>query len=459
MKNKLLHLGGPQLQEVAFNIPGALVEQSEGVKPFDVLVAKLNEYFSPKRNSTFERHLFRNLSPVEGENFNKYLLRLRHQVSKCEFGNTTEEINEICIKDKIIDSWAPVELKKKLLEKEQSLSEIVDTCQIYEQIAKQSVSMFPKSAEEAVNRVYTKSHSAKHENDECGRCSKKGHRSNDSKCPAKLAKCNKCWLMGHFARKCKTKKRKITGNEQSSPKKRRSETYKVRNVEMDEEEEEVNCFSIFNNSSMDEKLLCGIGGCTIPMIIDSGTRLNLLSENDWETLRENAAVLWNERENSLAQFKAYASDNVLNVLQVFEAPITVSKKSEKIATFYVIKNGCQSLLGRDTAIQLGVLKLGLGVNRVEVGQPFPKMKGVQIKLSIDPTVKPVQQPMRRVPIALEKQGLFRYKRLMFGINSAPEIFQRVIEKLLCSCNNAFNYIDDIIVFGKTEQEHDEAVKR
>ncbi|XP_017467736.1 PREDICTED: uncharacterized protein LOC108360087 [Rhagoletis zephyria] len=154
MKNKLLHLGGPQLQEVAFNIPGALVEQSEGVKPFDVLVAKLNEYFSPKRNSTFERHLFRNLSPIEGENFNKYLLRLRHQVSKCEFGNTTEEINEICIKDKIIDSWAPVELKKKLLEKEQSLSEIVDTCQIYEQIAKQSVSMFPKSAEEAVNRVY-----------------------------------------------------------------------------------------------------------------------------------------------------------------------------------------------------------------------------------------------------------------------------------------------------------------
>ncbi|XP_036340795.1 uncharacterized protein K02A2.6-like [Rhagoletis pomonella] len=66
---------------------------------------------------------------------------------------------------------------------------------------------------------------------------------------------------------------------------------------------------------------------------------------------------------------------------------------------------------------------------------------------------------RYITTFITHKGLFRYKRLMFGINSAPEIFQRVIGKLLCSCKNAFNYIDDIIIFGKTEEEHDEAVKR
>lgn len=84
-KNKLLHLGGPQLQEVIFNIPGALVESDgkDNVKIYDVLVSKLNEYFSPRRNTTFERHLFRNITPIEGENFNKFLLRLRQQMAKC----------------------------------------------------------------------------------------------------------------------------------------------------------------------------------------------------------------------------------------------------------------------------------------------------------------------------------------------------------------------------------------
>lgn len=217
-KNKLLHLGGPQLQEVAFNIPGALVEPDGNTDVFKVLVDRLNDYFSPKRNSTFERHLFRNLSPIEGENFSKYLLRLRHQVSKCEFGNTKSEITEICIKDKIIDSWAPVELKRKLLEKEQSLEEIVESCQIYEQIGKQSGSMSAKPSEEKINKISTKTPGRKHDDDECSRCGHKGHGAKDSKCPARFMKCNKCGLVGHFARKCQTKKRKFTRSEHSSPK-------------------------------------------------------------------------------------------------------------------------------------------------------------------------------------------------------------------------------------------------
>ena len=60
-KNKLLHLGGSQLQEVIFNIPGALATKTKENDVFQILVDKLNTYFSPQRNSTFERHLFRNL--------------------------------------------------------------------------------------------------------------------------------------------------------------------------------------------------------------------------------------------------------------------------------------------------------------------------------------------------------------------------------------------------------------
>ena len=50
-------------------------------------------------------------------------------------------------------------------------------------------------------------------------------------------------------------------------------------------------------------------------------------------------------------------------------------------------------------------------------------------------------------------GIFRYKRLMFGINAAPEIYHNIISQILSDCEGAINYMDDILVFGKDENEH------
>ncbi|XP_062559853.1 uncharacterized protein K02A2.6-like [Armigeres subalbatus] len=56
-------------------------------------------------------------------------------------------------------------------------------------------------------------------------------------------------------------------------------------------------------------------------------------------------------------------------------------------------------------------------------------------------------------------GLFRYKRLMYGIVIAPEIFQRILEQILSRCSKfAVNFIDDIFIFTETEEKHDEALK-
>ena len=52
-------------------------------------------------------------------------------------------------------------------------------------------------------------------------------------------------------------------------------------------------------------------------------------------------------------------------------------------------------------------------------------------------------------------GLRRYKRLMFGINAASEIFQNAIEEILTGLPGCKNISDDIIVFGATTAEHDQ----
>lgn len=191
--------------------------------------------------------------------------------------------------------------------------------------------------------------------------------------------------------------------------------------------------------------------------------------------------------------------------------------------------------------------------------PFPKIKGVRIRLPIDASVKPIKQPLRRIPVMLmesikkkldemESQeiiqkvvepsewtspmvpvlkdngevricidmrrpnvairraeyplptmdemlphfnnaryftildikqaffqcelheesrpittfntpwGRYRFNRLMFGVNCAPEMFQRTLEDLLSGLKNVVNFIDDILVWGNNEKEHDEALR-
>ena len=53
------------------------------------------------------------------------------------------------------------------------------------------------------------------------------------------------------------------------------------------------------------------------------------------------------------------------------------------------------------------------------------------------------------------KGLFRYKRLPYGIASAPAIWQRTIEKVLHGLEGVCVFMDDIIVTGATNEIHKE----
>jgi len=65
---------------------------------------------------------------------------------------------------------------------------------------------------------------------------------------------------------------------------------------------------------------------------------------------------------------------------------------------------------------------------------------------------------REITTFITPQGLYRYKRLLCGVNSAPEIFQKLLEERLAKCPNALNYIDDVIVFGSSLEEHDKMLE-
>ena len=56
-------------------------------------------------------------------------------------------------------------------------------------------------------------------------------------------------------------------------------------------------------------------------------------------------------------------------------------------------------------------------------------------------------------------GLMAYNRLPMGLRDAASVFQRCVAQTLTNCKNCVVYIDDILVFGATQQEHDCALEK
>lgn len=83
----------------------------------------LNEYFLPKRSTTYEKHIFRGMRQEENEKMGDYIMRLRHQATFCEFGSQTDEN----IKDQIMEKCNSVALRRRILERGDLTSSEVET--------------------------------------------------------------------------------------------------------------------------------------------------------------------------------------------------------------------------------------------------------------------------------------------------------------------------------------------
>ena len=61
---------------------------------------------------------------------------------------------------------------------------------------------------------------------------------------------------------------------------------------------------------------------------------------------------------------------------------------------------------------------------------------------------------RNVTTFCTEDGLYRYKLLSFGANATPERFQHIIRQVLADCPGTVNIAEDIVVHGRTTEEHD-----
>nr|CAI5846928.1 unnamed protein product [Callosobruchus analis] len=389
----LLHSAGSALQEIYYNLPGAHAESEDDagneVDVYKIAVEKLSEYFHPKQSKIYERHLFRLTKQEEGEKFEKFLVRLRNQASKCKFTNMEEHLV-----DQIVEKCTSVELRKKILS-------------IGDSIKLEGI-IYEANALEAVNKQLESFTDQKQKTMELNYLSRN---INTKKC-SRLRTCSKCGFKGHYKDYCYSKTRKRVNEDRSfggtyktgennDNKKRQKAGHsskgrrgpeKINNVESEELD------YIFQIDD-DSVIKCNLGGVPLDMLIDSGSKTNIIDDKTWCSLKKQNTRVYDQIKNPTKLLFAYGSSTPLKVLGSFKSNISVGNNNE-IATFYVIQNGTRCLLGKNTSIALGVLKIGLGVNSVE---EFPKFKGVVVDIPIDKSVPPVCQPYRRIPIPLESK--------------------------------------------------------
>ena len=64
---------------------------------------------------------------------------------------------------------------------------------------------------------------------------------------------------------------------------------------------------------------------------------------------------------------------------------------------------------------------------------------------------------RHLTVFYTQQSLRRMRRLNFGTDSAAELFHEEVRKTLSDINNCENIYDDIIVYGRDQKEHNQAL--
>ena len=92
------------------------------------------------------------------------------------------------------------------------------------------------------------------------------------------------------------------------------------------------------------------------------------------------------------------------------------------------------------------------INELNAAQVFSKLdlRSGYHQLSLAPE-------SRYITTFATHKSLRRYKRLNFGTNSASELFQQVIHDQIHDIPGAINISDDVIIYGKSQEQHDAAL--
>lgn len=502
---------------------------------FASLFKKFGDYFSPKKNITYERFKLFSRKQSVGETLNEFVTSLQNLSLTCDLGVLRESL----VKDVLINGLHTnnTYIREKLL--------MDDPISITE--ALRIASAMESSKEEAklisepvisINKLQKKvvvKNDLVQENKSNKLCRYCGTRHTYRSCPAYGTECSTCHRKNHFSTVCKSS---VQMNQVKAVDE--IEIF-IGNLEVNKKE----CWEI-SLKILDEGINC---------LVDTGAEANLMGIGVFQQLGLKKTDI------TASPIKLNTLAGNIPSLGYCTLPCVFHNNLYHLR-FFITTTRSKTILGFSSAKQIGLLKQVNSISLKQFSDVFSGLgciKGIQVNLETNPNVRPKIDPPRRIPyklterlrkeldrmvelnvivkvdkptswvsslVVVEKEGgklrvcidprnlneailrprryipdiesikaqlsgsvkfstldafsgfwvlqlnerssdltcfntpfgRYKFLRLPFGISASPEIFQNIMSEEFSDIPGVIIYIDDFLIHGKTEQEHDERLR-
>ena len=373
----LLSLGGSGIQEVYYGLAGENCEET-----YECVRNRLEEHFVNETNDTFERHKYRQIKQLKEDSFDKFVMKIRNQVDKCNFGMRKSEF----IRDQIVEGSLYEKVREEIFKmKDCVLDDAIQIGRTHEMMLLKMEEFGKKENKYAIDQSdinvikLRQREMAPQTNNDCFRCGRSGHFAKSFECPARNAKCNSCHQIGHFESKCRSRQggRGSQGRYKNTYKK--FKTGNLHNVEEQQKVEGQEDVGYLFCVGGDGKVSCEVGGVNITMLIDSGATSNMISKATWEHLKRNKIKLIDQHKGSDKDFFSYGQKLPIVIMGRFNAVIKCGNSKAFLEKFYVAEEGQQNLISKTTAEKLELLIVKNEISMVESSMGFQKIKDVEVQ--------------------------------------------------------------------------------
>lgn len=401
----LLYSMGPEADKILKSF-SLTAEEREN---FDTVLQKFSEYFVPERNIIHTRAQFHKRNQKQLESIEEYVRSLYDMAEHANFPNRDE-----CIRDRLVLGVLDKELSEKLqLKSDLTLKDAITIARQNELVKKELEEQrkLGQATYNAVDRIHWRRGTSKGKfsppvyqqkakqshSKTTGNCSKCGTSHPPGKCPAWGKDCLNCGKKNHYARMCRSKPHRTT---------KQKAVHQV-DVDLDHVQSELETQNFFVDTvkesvnTVNSAPWCvdlQLQGSTIKFKIDTGADVNILSLDTYNSLKVKPTL------KQVNNVRLNSPGGKLNI----EGKFCSQLNELETATFYVVNQHVESLLGRDTSSALGLVK------RLD-NTAFSVVKCNPVKIKLKEGVSPYcVATARRVPIPLQdkvKRELERMKEL------------------------------------------------
>ncbi|UYV63745.1 K02A2.6-like, partial [Cordylochernes scorpioides] len=426
---------------------------SDQLENYDKVIECFESHFIPRRNIIYERARFNQRCQQEGEKVNEFITALHSLAKHCNF----EMLHDKLIRDRIVVGvWDRALSERMQLDTDLTLVKATLMAKQLESVKEQQSSLYQQDSVDQIKKMpnhikETKRHEPKirqFKSNQLGGsshgCTRCGNSNNHDwkNCPAMNSYCNKCMKKGHYAKVCRSEaineiKSEIAflGSVEDNSKKWIVPIKQLSSNFLNPKREFPEIFNGLGHAKINYKI--SLQPDAKPYALCTPRRVPIpLMKQVKEQLEEMTR---------------------LGVIESVEEPtewcagmVAVSKPGGKIRNFVDLTKLNQYIRRENYPLPATEHILGQLGNACYFSKLDANSRFWQFGLA---------KESQKLTTFITPFGRFFFKRIPFGITSAPEIFQRKMTQLLGNIEGVVCFMDDIVVYGSSLEEHNERVRQ